>query len=114
MDVSWSEAQRAETNAIARGDDIATDAIAARVGAMDVSWSEAQRAETNVIARSDDHAATTITGYKVHTVVAKRKGIRYIFFSYNNLIYNKIRYTYSLMSFDEYVYLFIFCIKSLS
>jgi hypothetical protein len=39
--------------------DIATDAIAARVGAMDMSWSEAQRAETNVIARGDDRATTS-------------------------------------------------------
>jgi hypothetical protein len=42
-----------------RIDDFATDAIAARVGAMDVSRSEAQRAQTNVIARSVDHASTT-------------------------------------------------------
>jgi hypothetical protein len=81
--VSWNEAKRAETNVIARSDDrattlrddIATDAIAARVGAMDVSWSDAKRAETNVIARSDDrsttiarrHCATTL-----HDDIARR------------------------------------------
>jgi hypothetical protein len=57
-----SDRLRREFEAIAQKvvsfEDIATDAIAARVGVMDVSWSEAQRAETNVIARSDDRAVS--------------------------------------------------------
>jgi hypothetical protein len=69
MDVSRSEAQRAQTNVIARCDDRATTngwrrlgaskvGFVSGVGARDVSWSEAQRAQTNVIARNDDRATT--------------------------------------------------------
>jgi hypothetical protein len=69
MDVSWSEAQRAQTNVIARSDDRATTngwrrlvaskvGIVSGVGAMVVSWSLALRAQTNVIARNDDRATT--------------------------------------------------------
>jgi hypothetical protein len=49
-----SGASRGEHNRPKRATTTATDATAARVGAMDVSRSEAQRAETNAIARSGD------------------------------------------------------------
>jgi hypothetical protein len=96
MDVSWSEAQRAETNAIARSDDRAvimdvdveptiTERYVKEVGAMDVSRSEAQRAETNVIARSDDRAMIT----DVDDLHGRRHG-RWTFHSTHATLFRRI------------------------